>query len=86
MCPVGEVQSVAGEGSMVIPDGVVIEPDRSLTIFEMNIVGERCRPDTPTVLFTCNALGLERTTRDVIFTTPPVRVVDDTGAFVAESE
>jgi len=57
-----------------------------LKIFEMNIVGEGCRPDTGTVLFTCNALRLERTTRDVIFATTSVRVVDDTGSLVAESE
>lgn len=66
-----------------IPDGVVLGPAESITVYETQTIGADCQPDTATSFFTCNAMGLDRTTRQVIFPYGPIELLDSRGTLVA---
>jgi len=80
------IEPAIGSDVFTVPEGTAIKSGQTLTIYEMNIIGEQCRADTALALFTCNALGLKENTRDVIFRFASVRVVDESGTVVAVSE
>jgi hypothetical protein len=79
------VKSKFRETGFTVPGGTVVEPSRSIIIYETMTVGQKCQPDTAVALFTCNALGLDRTTLDVLFPGYDVEVFNTSGVVVAAS-
>jgi hypothetical protein len=72
--------------SFLIPAGVTLDAGESIAVYETMTVGERCREDTNKVFFTCNALGLDVTTREVIFPRGPVELLDASATVIATSD
>jgi hypothetical protein len=72
--------------SFLIPAGVTLDAGESIAIYETMTVGERCRQDTNRAFFTCNALGLDVTTREVIFPKGPVELLDASARVIATSD
>ena len=77
------IQSHAASHGFTFPQGTTVVPGSSVGVYENAVIGEKCPMDTARFFFACNEFGTPRTTRDFLFPSRQLELLNPSGEVVA---